>query len=129
MRQAYRPGSPVTGCRWATASLSDGPYHFVKKLAQRRGIQHLFGQQLLRLGVLVPEVPQPLSLGLPSRRTSPSIVQRRFGDAMLPRQIDSLPACLMLTQHANNALFRKPGSLQLSVFQNDLRPPNWTIFG
>src|SRR3954469_23408099 len=52
----------------------------------------------------------PAELGLP-------IVQRRFRDAMLPRQIGSFRTCLMLTQHANNLLFRKPGSLHLSVLQ------------
>ena len=44
-----------------------------------------------------------------------AIIQRRLRDAVLAREIGGLRARLMLPQHANNLLFRKPGSLHLSV--------------
>jgi hypothetical protein len=47
-------------------------------------------------------------LGLP-------IVERRFRDAVLARQIGSLRPSLMLAQNANDLLFREPCSLHLSV--------------
>src|ERR1700730_324143 len=51
-------------------------------------------------------------LGLPA-------IQRRFRDALLAREIGGLCPRLMLAQHPNNLLFRKPGSLHLSVLQKD----------
>jgi hypothetical protein len=76
------------------------------------------GQQLLQLGILVLKLPQPLGLrGVPSHRIWLPIVQRRFRDAVLARQIGRLRTGLVLAQHPDNLLFRKPGSLHLSVLQ------------
>jgi hypothetical protein len=52
----------------------------------------------------------PAEFGLP-------IVQRRFRDAVLAGEIGGLRTGLLLAQHTNNLLFRKPGSLHLSVLQ------------
>jgi hypothetical protein len=98
----------------------------VPKLTQRRGIQHLLGQQLLQLGVLVLELPQPLGLrDVHPAEFSLPIVQRRFRDAVLARQISRLRTGLMLAQHANNLLFRKPGSLYRPSFRRPDSNFNW----
>ena len=59
LRQAHR-GLQMRDC----LALGDGPYHFFdKQLAQRRGFQHLVGEQLLQLRVLLLERLQPLGVG------------------------------------------------------------------
>ena len=45
------------------------------------------------------------------------VVKRRLRVAVLACEIGGLRACLMLPQHANNLVFRKPGSLDLSVLE------------
>ncbi len=43
-------------------TLGGRPYHFCEKLAECGGIEHLLGQQLLKLGVLFFECLQALRL-------------------------------------------------------------------
>jgi len=72
-------------------ALGGGPYLFCEKLAQRGGVQHLLGQELLELRVLVLELLQPLGLGdVHAAVLGLPVVKRRFGDAVLARQIGGL---------------------------------------
>ncbi len=85
----------------APFALDGNPTIFVcEKLAQRGGVQHLFGQEVLQLRVLVLELLQTLGLGdvhvpvlgLP-------VVEGRLRHAVLARQIGGLRAGLVLLQH------------------------------
>jgi hypothetical protein len=81
-------------------------------------VEDRFGQELLQLAVLVLEGSQPLGLrhlqaavfGLP-------VVQRRFRDPVLARQIGRLRPSLMLAQHRDDLLFREPDTLHRRSLQ------------
>jgi len=101
-----------------TFALGGGPYHFCERLAERGCVQHLLGEQLLQLRVLVLELLQPLGLGdVPAAVLGLPAVKRRFRDAVLARQIGGLRPGLVLLQHTNDLLFREPCSLHLSVLR------------
>jgi hypothetical protein len=105
--------------------------------ARERGcIQHLFGQKLLQFGVLVLELLQPLRLGhIHAAVLGFPVVQHRFTDAVLARQIRRLRSCLVLLQNPDDLLFREPCSLHLPVLQEGqtLNPPGgksqWQVNG
>jgi hypothetical protein len=64
MEQARRSDKLMTACRCTTASrLAAGPTIFCQKLLQRRRFQHLVGEQLLQLRVLVFQRLQALGVG------------------------------------------------------------------
>jgi len=85
---------------------------FCQQFLHCRHVEHLLGQQLLQLGVLVFERLQPLGLGhrhagilrLPS-------IERAFRHAMLAAQIGALRAGLMLMHDTNDLLFGSYRSL------------------
>src|SRR5580704_10808532 len=99
-------------------ALGGGPYHFFDRSSRNAAASSIcsassffslaFSSSSCR-SRLARDV-HPAEFGLP-------IVQRRFRNAVLARQIGRLRTRLMLAQHANNLLFRKPGSLHLSVLQ------------
>jgi hypothetical protein len=84
--------------------MAAGVRTFCLQILQCNIVQHRVSQQPLKLRVL--KLPQPASrryfqsaiLGL-------SVVNRRFGYAVPPREIAGLGSRLCLLQHANNLLF------------------------
>ena len=90
-------------------ALHGGRHHFfLEKFSHRSHVQHLLGQELLQLGILVLERLQPLGLGHrhPGILRLPGI-ERAFRHAVLAAEIGTLRACLMLLQDANDLLFRQ----------------------
>ena len=120
MEQARRSDRPITACRCATASrLAAGPTIFCQKLAKCRGFQHLVGQQLLQLRVLVFQGLQALGvrhvhaaiLRLP-------VIQRRLGDPVLAGQVASLRTRLVLAEHRDDLLLYSVSSSQGVTFDS-----------
>jgi len=111
-RQAH-DGPQMRDC----LALGGGPLHFFReKLAKCNCIQHLLSQKLLQLGVLVLELLQPLRLGdIDPAIAGLPVVQRRFRDAVLARQIGGLRPSLVLAQNRDDLLLSEPCSLHLSV--------------
>ena len=100
-------------------ALGDGPYHFFDKSSRSAAASSICSaSSFFSLAFSVLELPQPLGIGdVQTAELRLPIVQRRFRDAMLPRQIGSPRTCLMLTQHANNLA----SSVRPS---DDVPPPN-----
>lgn len=83
-------------------------------LAPRSRIDHLLGQKLLQLGILV------LLSRLASETSMPPFlpaVERRLGYPVLTGQVGRLRTSLVLLQHRNDLLFREPLSLHPSVLR------------
>src|ERR1700738_5104250 len=100
-----------------TFALGGGPYHFFARSSRSAAASSICSaRSFLQPGVLVLELLQTLGLGdVHAAVFGLPIIQRRFRDPVLAREIGGLRARLMLPQHANNLLVRKPGSLHLSV--------------
>jgi hypothetical protein len=98
-------------------ALGDGPYHFFDRSSRSAAASSICSaSSFFNLAFL--KLAQSLSLrDVHAAELCLPIVQRRFRDPVLPRKIGGLRTRLMLAQHADNLLFRKPGSLHLSVLQ------------
>ena len=85
---------------------------FSQKLFQRRRIQHRVRQQPLQLGVLVLERLEPLRLRhVEAPVLGLLIVQRRLRHPILPAEVRTFRTGLLLTQNADDLLFRKTSTL------------------
>jgi hypothetical protein len=76
---------------------------------QCRSIQHRIGQKPLQLAILIFKRPQLLGItDIHAAELGFPVVQCRFRDTVLPRQITRLRTRLMLAQNTNDLFFRKP---------------------
>jgi hypothetical protein len=97
IEQARRSDRLMTACRCATAArLAAGPTIFLKELAKGGRIEHLLGEKLLQLRVLLFQGPQPLRLGnVHAGEFGLPIVDRCLGYPMLASQVGRLHPSLM----------------------------------
>jgi len=76
----------------------------------------LFGQQLLQLGILIIKLLQSPGLGdNQASKLGLQVVDRRFRDTALARQVCCFSPGLMLAQNAEDLLLSETCSLHLSV--------------
>src|SRR3954469_19466444 len=100
-----------------TRALGGGPYHFFCRSSRSAAASSICSaKSFFSLAFLVLERLEPLGLGhIHTPVTGFPVVQRGFRDPVLARQIGRLGPSLVILQHRNDLLFRKPGSLHLSV--------------
>src|SRR5690606_7789235 len=101
-------------------ALGGGPYHFFDRSSRSaRCFQHLVGEQLLQLRILLFQRPQALGVGhLHPPILRLPVIQGRFAHPVLAGQIGRLRTRLVLAQNPDDLLFRKPLPLHLSVLQS-----------
>ncbi|MBK3666670.1 hypothetical protein JJE66_36360 [Bradyrhizobium diazoefficiens] len=79
------------------SSALGGALPFLQQFAKGGRVEHLLGQKLLQLRVLLFQGPQPLRLGnVDAAEFGLSIIDRRFGDPMLASQVRPSSRSLML---------------------------------
>jgi hypothetical protein len=101
-----------------SVTLGGRPYHFSHKLTERRHIQHLLGEPLLQLGVLLLKRLQSLRLGdFHAALFGLPVVKRRVENPVLAAQVGRLRTHLLLSQNTDDLLFRKSLLLHSSVLK------------
>src|SRR3984885_12978955 len=121
LEQARRSDRPIVARRCATPSrLAAGPTIFLTEAREAR--RHPTSARPIASSTS-RSPPRAVSTASPRTHSfhpavlSPPVVQRRFRDTVLARQIRRPRPGLVLLQHPDDLIFREPCSLHLSVLQ------------